>query len=156
MKNITTKIEEFILENLNGNINNLKELYTKNGFSENDIYELSEEGYFDNIEWFDDNTLVIYRSLSLPESKVDNFMNSLDKGIGRYWSFNKNIESIWGGNAEYEAERGEEIIDIRCKGHLKLSDIDFDDLLYAYNDDFHNFSDEKEIRGKNIKVIECK
>ena len=37
---------------------------------------------------------------------------------------------------------------------LKLEDIDWQDMMIAYRDDFHHFCDEKEIRG-NIKKLEC-
>lgn len=151
--------KEYISESNNkiSNIYKLKQLYRKNGFTNEDIKQISDAGYFDNIEWIDNQTLKVYRSLSIPKSKLDDFLKNFDDGIGIYWSFYNKIESIWGSNAEYEAEKNEDIINIRCFGELKLSDIDFKDCLYAYKDDFHHFTDEKEIRGKNggdtIKVI---
>jgi len=159
---IKTTIREFLNENIQNehtNISMLKHLYINNGFSNEDVVSITEEGYFNDIEWLDKNTLIVYRSISLPESKVNKFKMSINNGIGQYWSYNKDIEPIWGGNAEYEINKNENIVDIRCKGHLKIQDIDFEDLLYAFNDDFHNFCDEQEIRGINsgdtIKVIEC-
>jgi hypothetical protein len=161
-KFIKTTIREFLNENIQNeytNISKLKQLYINNGFSNEDIVAITEEGYFNNIEWLDENTLIVYRSISLPERKVNKFKKSIGSGIGQYWSYNKDIEPIWGGNADYEVDKNENIVDIRCKGYLKLQDIDFKDLLYAFNDDFHNFCDEQEIRGKNsgdtIKVIAC-
>lgn len=132
------------------NIEKLKELYIKNGFDIEDVNDLSEEGYFDNIEWFDNNTLTVYRAISLNYKNLDNFKKNINNGIGRYWSYDKNIQSIWGSNLDYDEDVKDDdnIINIRCKGHLKINDIDFDDLLYAFNDDFYNFCSEKEIRGK--------
>jgi len=142
------------------NLDRLKQLYISNEFSKEEVVDISDEGYFNNIEWLNQNTLIVYRSISLPESKVDNFKKSINNGIGQYWSFNKDIHSIWGSNAEYEISKNENIIDIRCKGYLKLDDIDFKDLLYAFNDDFYHFCHEQEIRGKlsgdTIKVIDCR
>jgi len=159
---IKTTIRDFLNKNIQNkytNISKLKQLYINNGFSNEDIVAITEEGYFNNIEWFDENTLIVYRSISLPESKLDDFEKSIGGGIGQYWSFDKNIEPIWGGNVEYEVNKNERIVDIRCEGYLKLQDIDFEDLLYAFNDDFHHFCDEQEIRGKNggnrIKVKKC-
>jgi hypothetical protein len=141
------------------NTDKLKQHYIDNGFSEEDIIDITKQGYFDNIEWLNESTLIVYRSISLPESKVNDFKKSKNNGIGQYWSFNKNIHSVWGRNAEYEISKNENIIDIRCKGYLKLQDIDFEDLFYAFKDDFHNFCDEQEIRGKlsgdTIEVIAC-
>jgi hypothetical protein len=157
---IKTTIREFLIENQNksDNTNLLKSHYIKNGFTGEDILNMSDEGYFNNIEWVDNNTLIVYRSLSLPKNKINDFLKSAVNGIGQYWSFNKDIESIWGSNTEYEYPN-EDIVDIRCKGHLKLKDIDFEDLLYAYSDDFHHFCDEQEIKGKlggnKIKVVDC-
>lgn len=142
------------------NIDNLKKLYLENGFTIIDIEDLSKEKYFNDIQWFDDNTLKVYRSLALPENQFQEFLNSIKNGIGRYWSFNKNIDAIWGNNVEYQKNKNEKIIYIRCIGKLKLSDIDFDDCLYAFNDDFYSFTIEKEIRGKKggdtIKVVDYK
>jgi len=152
---------QFVNENSvdTNNVNNLILLYVNNGFSSENIIDIRKEGYFNGIEWLDENTLIVYRSISLPESKVTGFKKSISGGIGQYWSYNKNIDPIWGGNAEYEADKNENIINIRCKGYLKLQDIDFEDLLYAFNDDFHHFCDEQEIRGRQsgdtIKVKEC-
>lgn len=148
------------MENKNSNDNTafLKNLYLENGFTNEDIFHMDNEGYFENIEWLNDEVLIVYRSLSIPKSKVENFLKSINKGIGQYWSFNKDIEPIWGGNAKYEYPN-EDIINIRCKGFLKIEDIDFEDLLYAYNDDFYNFCNEQEIRGKlgggTIQVTSC-
>jgi hypothetical protein len=140
------------------NIDRLKNLYLEKDFTIGDIEDIYKEGYFKNIEWFDKNTLIVYRSVSILESNLDEFKKSMNKGIGRYWSFNKNIDAIWGGNAEYLAKDNEKIVYIRCKGYLKLIDIDFDDLSYAFKDDFHHFCDEQEIRGKLsgdvIKVVD--
>jgi len=156
---IKTTIRKFLTENKNDNINKLKQLYFKNGFSGENIINMVEEGYFKDIEWLDENTLIVYRSISLPESRVNKFKTSIGGGIGQYWSYNKNIDSIWGRNAEYEVGKNENIVDIRCKGYLNLEDIDFEDLRYAFNDDFHNFCDEQEIRGKQggitIKLKKC-
>ena len=161
-KFIKTTIIEYLNENIQNdqkNISKLKQLYINNGFSNEDILSITEEGYFNDIEWLNNNTLIVYRSISLPESKLDYFKKSIGVGIGQYWSFDKNIEPIWGGNAEYEVNINERIVDIRCEGYLKLQDIDFEDLLYAFNDDFHNFCDEQEIRSKEggdmIKVKKC-
>ena len=155
---IKTTIREFLNEQHSNRDNTLKQLYIENGFSNDDIINISEEGYFNNIEWLNDTTLIVYRSISIPKNKLNDFLKSTNNGIGQYWSFDKNIESIWGGNVDYEYPN-EDIINVRCKGYLKLKDIDFDDLLYAYNDDFHNFCDEQEIRSKlsgdKIKVIDC-
>lgn len=157
-KFIKTTIREFLNEQHSNKDNTLKQLYIENGFSDDDIINISREGYFDNIEWLNDKTLIVYRSLSIPKGKIDIFLKSINNGIGQYWSFNKGIESIWGSNTEYEYPN-EDIVDIRCKGYLKIEDIDFEDLLYAYNDDFHNFCYEQEIRSKlggdKIKVIDC-
>ena len=148
------RIKKF--NDIESKLDRLKKLYTNNGFTQQDIKDMYDDGYFKNVEWVDDETLKIYRSLSLPESEV----NDLTKGeIGVYWSFDKDIKPIWGNNMDYY-EGDEKIVDIRCVGHLKLDDIDFKDCLYAMNDDYHNFTDEQEIRGKNggnsIKVIMCK
>lgn len=159
-KFIRTTVRNFLMENQNNNDNiiSLKKLYIKNGFTNEDILNMSYEGYFNNIEWFNDKTLIVYRSLSLPKIKINEFLKSANNGIGQYWSFNKDIKPIWGRNTEYEYPN-EDIVDVRCKGYLKVKDIDFVDLIYAYNDDFHNFCDEQEIRGKlngdKIKVIDC-
>jgi hypothetical protein len=158
VKNFKSFLNENI-QNEDTNINKLKQLYINNGFSIEDIIVITEEGYFNNIEWLNENTLIVYRSISLPESKLVNFKKTISDGIGQYWSFDKNIEPIWGSNAEYEVNKNERIVDIRCEGYLKLEDIDFEDLLYAFNDDFHHFCDEQEIRGKDggdtIKVKKC-
>ena len=161
LKNFIKKtIREFLNENQNkgNNIILLKKLYIKNGFTNEDILSISDEGYFNNIEWLNDKTLIVYRSLSIPKSKINEFSKSVNNGIGQYWSFNKDIEPIWGSNTEYEYPN-EDIVDIRCKGYLKIEDIDFEDMLYAYNDDFHNFCDEQEIRsklgGNKIEVVDC-
>jgi hypothetical protein len=46
-----------------------------------------------------------------------------------------------------------------CTGYLKIKDIDWKMMKYAYNDDPYNFGSESEIRGvdggNSIKVIEC-
>jgi len=125
------------------NSKNLEQLFLENGFDNDDIYELNQERYFDDIEYFDENTLIVYRAI---EVLNDDYMDC--EYIGEYWSFSKNIYPIW------RNDDGDEYYDVRCKGFLKLEDIDFRRVMIAYKDDFHNFCDEKEIRG-NIKIIEC-
>ena len=46
-----------------------------------------------------------------------------------------------------------------CIGHLKIKDIDWQMMKYAYKDDYWHFTSESEIRGVNggnsIKVVDC-
>jgi len=147
------------------NINNFKNLFLKHGFTEEDLSFLEneknqfKESYFDGIEFFDDETLIVYRTLALPKEIADNFIklnkNEVEQGIGEYWTLNKKLAwSIWGGG-HYD----EETFDVLCTGHLKLKDIDWDMMDYAFNDDIYHFSNESEIRGvkggKTIKVVKC-
>lgn len=123
-------------------IDKLKKSFLMNGFDNDDISELEIEKYFDNIEYFDENTLIVYRAIEVLDDNIDY------SDIGKYWSFSKNTYPIWRNDDDND------YYDVRCKGLLKFDDIDWRDMMVAYKNDFHNFCDEKEIRGY-IKVISC-
>jgi len=138
------------------NQEDFKKLFIDNGFSENDVYEISQTGYFKYIEFIDKGTILVYRTLQLPSKIADEFIHLKHQNIGEYWTLNKNfISAIW-GEGQYEEE---DTFNIVCTGHLRIKDIDWVMMRYAFNDDFHNFTDEYEIRGKNggdaIKVVKC-
>jgi len=156
--------KQFVNENSKEftNTDKLKQLYLNNGFSDKNVMDMAEEGYFNKIEWFDEDTLIVYRSITLLESEINEFKNDVkkNKGVGQYWSFDSEIRSIWGGNADFRNDNKENIFDILITGHLKLKNIDFNDLVYAFKDDYYNFISEKEIRGlkggNSVKVISYK
>lgn len=150
--------EYFVNEN-NNVYDIFKKMFIENGFIQTDLREIESTGYFNNIE-IDKNGLIVYRSISLPEHKVYDFLKLDTNGIGQYWTLRDDLDSVWGGNAEYEKKYpSEKIINIRCKGYLKFDDIDWKMMLYAYNDDFYHFTNEKEIRGNNggdtITILSC-
>jgi hypothetical protein len=145
-----------------GLVDMLKSLFIKNGFTQDDLQRILEENknYFNQIEFYDNETIIVYRTIALPRRLVDKFIQ-LDKqeigeGIGEYWTLDKEFgRAVWGGG-HYE---GEETFDITCVGHLNIKDIDWEMMKYAFNDDGWHFGSESEIRGVNggnaIKVIEC-
>jgi len=138
--------------------NDLEYLFLENGFTENELNDIKETGYFNNIE-YSNNKIKIYRSLSLPKHKVIVFYNNIDD-IGEYWSLRSDLGPVWGRIAQDNLMfPKEEIIDIKCHSYIQANEIDWVMMRYAYDDDFHNFTDEKEIRiinfGKNIKDIKC-
>ena len=145
-----------------GQVDMLKSLFIKNGFTQDDLQRILEENsnYFNQIEFYNNETIIVYRTISLPRRLADKFI-ALDKkeigeGIGEYWTLDKEFGSaVWGGG-HYE---GEETFDITCVGHLKIKDIDWEIMKYAFKDDGWHFGSESEIRGVNggncIKVIEC-
>lgn len=145
-----------------GQVDIFKSLFIKNGFTQDDLQRILEENenYFNQIEFYDNETIIVYRTIALPRRLVDKFI-ALDKkeigeGIGEYWTLDKEFGSaVWGGG-HYE---GEETFDITCVGHLKIKDIDWEMMKYAFNDDGWHFGSESEIRGVNggnsIKVVKC-
>lgn len=155
--NKVKNFSQFLNENVS--IDDFRKMFLENGFTTSDLNEINKTNYFNNIK-INENGLFVYRSISLPEHKVNDFLKLGTNGIGEYWTLRDDLDSVWGSNAEYEKlHPKEKIINIRCKGYLNLSDIDWEMMLYAYNDDFYHFTDEKEIRGKNggniIKVMNC-
>ena len=134
---------------------NLKSLFLNNGFKADDVLELEKCGYFSKIKWSDSNTLIVYRSVSIPVDEVKSFYSTVKNGIGQYWSFDSNIKSIWGN-----MDNDQKYVNIRCVGHLELNNIDWNDMIHAINDDFYHFCYEYEIRAldfsNKIDVIECK
>lgn len=143
-------------------INNLKKVYLENGFSQENVNLLSEGGYFNDIKYKDNDTLFVFRSITLLESEIDEFKNDVKEniGIGIYWSFDNEIRSIWGNNVDYRNDNKEKTFDVLSTGILKIKDIDFVDLLYAFNEDCYSNISEKEVRGKNysktILIIDYK
>ena len=145
-----------------GQVDMLKSLFIKNGFTQDNLQRILEENsnYFNQIEFYNNETIIVYRTIALPRRLVDKFIQ-LDKeeigdGIGEYWTLDKEFGSaVWGGG-HYE---GEETFDITCVGHLKIKDIDWEMMKYAFNDDGWHFGSESEIRGINgsnsIKVVKC-
>ena len=145
-----------------GKVDKIKNIFLENGFTEDDLQRILEENenYFNQIEFYDNETIIVYRTIALPRRLVDKFI-ALDKkeigeGIGEYWTLDKEFgRAVWGGG-HYEEELTYEVM---CKGHLKIKDIDWEMMEYAYNDDPYNFGSESEIRGVNggnsIKVVEC-
>ena len=143
-------------------VGHIENLFLQNGFTEDELQRILEENenYFKQIEFYDNETLIIYRTIALPKKLVDKFIK-LDKkaigdGIGEYWTLDKEFgRSVWGGG-HYE---GEETFDVTCVGHLKIKDIDWEMMKYAFNDDPYNFGSESEIRGVNggnyIKIVGC-
>jgi len=137
------------LEKKTNNESYFKSLFLKNNFSEIELNSIINDNYFQDVEYYDDG-LIVYRTISLVKHQVENFMKLNNNGIGEYWTLKNDLEPIWGNNAEYERDYpNEPIIDIRCKGFLNFKDIDWKMMRYAYDDDYHHFIDEKEIRGKN-------
>jgi hypothetical protein len=144
-----------------GQVDMLKSLFIKNGFTQNELDIIIEENenYFNQIEFYDNETLIVYRALDLPRKLANDFIKlnqkEIGEGIGEYWTFDKNLQNAIWGEGQYEAET----YLVQCKGHLNINDIDWEMMKYAFNDDIYHFSQESEIRGVNggnsIKVIEC-
>ena len=145
-----------------GLVDMLKSLFIKNGFTQNELDIIIEENenYFNQIEFYDNETLIVYRALDLPRKLANDFIKlnqkEIGEGIGEYWTFDKNLQNAIWGEGQYEAET----YLVQCKGHLNINDIDWEMMKYAFNDDIYHFSQESEIRGVNggnsIKVIEIK
>ena len=144
-----------------GETDKIKNIFLENKFTEDDLQIILEENenYFNQIEFYDNETLIVYRALELPRKLADKFIKlnkkEISDGIGEYWTFDKNLQNAIWGDGHYE----EETYLIQCKGHLKIKDIDWEMMKYAYDDDIYHFSQESEIRGVNggnsIKVVEC-
>jgi hypothetical protein len=145
-----------------GEVDKIKNIFLENGFTEDDLKTILEENdnYFNQIEFYDNETIIVYRTIALPRRLVDKFIQ-LDKeeiggGIGEYWTLDKDFGSAVWGEGHYE---GEDTFETMCTGYLKIKDIDWEMMKYAYNDDPYNFASESEIRGvdggNSIKVIEC-
>ena len=145
-----------------GEVDKIKNIFLENGFTEDNLKRILEENdnYFNQIEFYDNETIIVYRTIALPRRLVDKFIQ-LDKeeiggGIGEYWTLDKDFgRAVW-GDGHYE---GEYTFETMCTGYLKIKDIDWEMMKYAYNDDPYNFGSESEIRGvdggNSIKVIEC-
>jgi hypothetical protein len=146
-------------------LDKFKNSFIENGFTKEDLLFIEQEKnqfketYFDGVSFFDDETLIVYRTLALPKILADEFVKlnkkEIREGIGEYWTLNKELAwSIW-GSGHYE----EETFDVMCIGHLRMKDIDWKSMLYAFNDDIYHFASESEIRGINggnaIKVVKC-
>ena len=146
---------------IGGQVEKMKDLFLQNGFTEDELQIIVEENpnYFNQIEFQDNKTLIVYRALELPRKLADKFIKlnkkEIGEGIGEYWTFDKNLQNAIWGDGQYE----EETYIIQCKGHLDISDIDWEMMKYAYDDDIYHFSQESEIRGVNggnsIKVVDC-
>ena len=109
------------------------------------------ESYFDNIEWVNDNTLKVYRNITILENELEEYLDNPPVNIGEYWTLSKALDSaVWGYGYDDDKDR----IEIRCEGELNLEDINWERMLYAYNDEIYHFVSEKEIRG-DIKIIKC-
>jgi hypothetical protein len=132
----------------------LKKLYREN-LDEEDMDMLEMEGYFDDIEWLDDNTLIVYRFLAIPLNEVSKFKKDVMKGnIGLYWTLRNDLYPVWGYTPlDKEGDKQE----FKVIGHLKLDDIDFESIKEGLAEEDVYFGTEKEIRGKDwsnsIKII---
>ena len=148
--------KEFINEKINTDGNRLRDFYIKNLPS--DMISILDDGeYFDDIEWIDDDTVKVYRFLAIGEDIVDKFKATvMDGNIGLYWTFRDDLGPVW-GYSPYD-EDGEKQ-EFRVTGHIKLSDIDFVNIMIGIEEEMDHFGTEKEIRGKdgskNIKIVVC-
>ena len=128
-----------------------------NGWSESEVDELIKDKYFDSFDFIDDDSFYVYRNITVLNTEIDKFEKTyFNNDIGIYWSLSNDTRALWGDRGD-----GDDInrTEYQCIGILKIKDINWQELRYAYDDFYPHFLDEREMRAiypqKNIKIIKC-
>lgn len=143
------------------NINFIKHIFINNGFTYDEVSDIEDySDYFEYFQFLTNDTIIIYRNITVLDTDREEFEdNYFNNDIGEYWSLKNNDSrsmAIWGDRGDGLDDRR---VEYQCIGYLKLEDINWKMMKYAFLDDFHHFTDEYEIRAnepsKDIIIKKC-